>query len=97
MASFVKVLDDAAATSAAQTWDGGPGILAVKATWGGGSVKIQWLGPDANTYIDTPASSTLSADGSIAFNLPPCTYKIVVATATGVHAAVHSYRTVGPL
>jgi hypothetical protein len=54
------------------------------ATWGGGTVKLQQLGPDGSTYLDTGLS--LTANGIDQDILAPGTYKINVATATGVYA-----------
>jgi hypothetical protein len=41
-----------------------PYIWTVNGTFGGTTVKLQYLGPDGSTYIDV-AGATLSANGSV--------------------------------
>lgn len=81
----VELLSNGSATSAGKGWPGGKGCFAVKATFGGGSVALQFLGPDGTTWI-TPASGSLTADGAITFELPPCLIRALVTTATAVYA-----------
>lgn len=82
----VVLLSNASATGSAKQWPGGRGWFAAKATWGGGSVALHFLLPDGTTFA--LACTALSADGGIAFELPPCQIKGVVATATAVYATV---------
>lgn len=79
------LLSNASATSAVFDWPGGRGWFAAKATWGGGSVGLQYMLPDNTTYV--AAHTALTADGGVAFELPPCKVKAVVATATAVYAS----------
>jgi hypothetical protein len=81
----IKMLTNASATSAAMQWPGGRGWFAVKATWGGGSVALHYLLPDGATYV--AAVAALTADGGVAFELPPCLVKAIVATASAVYAS----------
>lgn len=80
----IVYLENAAANNVAKFWPGGKAWLMAKGTWGGGSVKLQVMLPDAATYVDV-ASSTISADGVVALEMPPGTYRLVVATATALY------------
>ena len=80
----LQLLKNASATSAVFQWPGGRGWFSAKATWGGGSVGLQYMLPDNTTYV--AAHTALTADGGVAFELPPCTVKCVVTTATAVYA-----------
>ena len=62
-------------------------LSAISASWGGGSVTVQRLAGDNSTYVNVP-NATLSANGLVAFDAPAGNYQIVVATATGVAAAM---------
>lgn len=79
-----------ATSSATLLWPGGRGSFMAKATWGGGSVKLQTLMPDLATWIDVKNDAgtaiSLSADGMLLFDLPPGQVKAVIATATAVYA-----------
>ena len=80
----------AGAGTAAAQWLGGRGVFYVKATFGGGSVKLQQKTPDG-TFVDVPATvnatvPSLTANGMCAFELPPGELRVAVATATGVYA-----------
>ena len=89
----IQMLSNASATSLAFTWKGGEGTFMAKATWGGGSVKLQVLAPDATTWIDVGTDTSLTADGGGNFALPAgAQIKATVATATAVYASVASLR-----
>jgi hypothetical protein len=79
------------ASSAQFQITGGFYCLDAIATWGGGSVTVQRVGPDGSTLIST--ALTLSANGTIEGYLPPGTYQITVATATAVNASLVSIPT----
>lgn len=93
MANGVKdvylLLSNASATGNAFTVQhGGKYRYTASATWGGGTVKLQILGPDGTTYIDIPSAS-LTANGSLVVELPcGATIKANVATSTAVFASV---------
>jgi len=61
------------------------GVL-VSATWGGGSATLQKLSPDGTTYVT--CLTAFSANGYATVNLPAGTYKLTIATATGVYAEI---------
>lgn len=81
----VTLLTNGSATSAAQNWPGGKGLFSVKATFGGGSVALQYLLPDLVTWA-TPTDGSLTADGGVVFELPPVPIRALVTTATAVYA-----------
>lgn len=83
----VVLLTNAAATSGARQWPGGRGLFMVVATFGGGSVALEYRGPDNTTWLAAPAVS-LTANGGVVFELPPCEVRAVVTTATAVYATV---------
>lgn len=78
------------ATTAAFKLDGGKYAVAAIATFGGGSVKLQRLGPDASTYQSVASASDFTAAGYTALDLPPGQYRFTIATATAVYAEVTS-------
>lgn len=81
------------ATPASFTLRGGNYAVTVTATWGGGSMTLQRLATDGATYVTV--MTAFSADGFATSNLPNGTYRLLIATATGVYADVTS--TVVPL
>ncbi len=73
---------------AAVSWPGGKGYMTGEATWGGGSLKLQFKTLNSTTWIDV-TSVTLSANGGIAFELPAGEIRGVIATSTAVYAYAH--------
>ena len=61
---------------------GGRYAFGASATWGGGSLTLQVQMPDGSTYV--AALPAFTADSVAAVDLPPGTYRLVIATATGV-------------
>jgi hypothetical protein len=84
----ITLLSNGSATSSEKIWPGGVGVFMAHATFGGGSVKLQYKLPDGSTWTDAGADTSLTADGGGVFELPPCNIRAAVATATGVYAAV---------
>jgi len=85
------LLTNVAATGDAVVWPGGRGCFTVySATFGGGTVKLQWSPDDGTTWLDVDKSGdtyvTLTAVGAGNFDLPPCKIRANVATATAVYA-----------
>jgi hypothetical protein len=82
------------ATTAVFALKGGFYVMAAVATFGGGSVELQMLGPDQSTFLTTPAAypvgatMKLSAAGAIQGYLAPGQYKFVVVTASAVYCSV---------
>lgn len=70
---------------------GGQYGVTVKASFGGGSVTLQRLSPDASTYVT--CLSAFTTDGYATANLPTGTYRLLVATATQIYADVVSVIT----
>jgi len=79
---------------------GGGYLVSISATFGGGSVKLQVLGPDGSTYLDIKQPfdnagteqddviSTWSANGAKLMPLGPGQYRLTIATATAVYANI---------
>ena len=85
----VTLLSNASATGSWLQWPGGSGLFSVEATWGGGTVKLQYKAPNG-TAVDAGPYTTLTANGGGIFDLPPGEIRANVATATAVYAsAVH--------
>jgi hypothetical protein len=85
------LLAGASATGAAVDWRGGKGTFSVySATFGGGTVKLQWSPDGGTTWLDVDKSGdtyvTLTAIGAGNFELPECKIRAHVATATAIYA-----------
>jgi hypothetical protein len=66
---------------------GGTYLLSGVATWGGGNIEVQKLGPDGSTLLSLPTPMKLSANGVTApASLPAGQYQLTVTTATAVYA-----------
>jgi hypothetical protein len=76
------------ATPAPFTLRGGNYGVSVSATFGGGSVTLQRLLPDAATYVTV--MTAFAAAGYANANLPSGTYRLLITTATGVIADIVS-------
>ena len=84
------LLSNASATSSPTVWPGGRGVFIVTATFGGGSVTLQYLGPDGTTYVT--GATALTANGLVAFELPAGQIRALVTTATAVYANAEPSR-----
>ena len=82
-----KYFSNISATTSAFSLRGGKYAAEAIATWGGGSAKLQRLGPDGSTYILVSSGTDFTANGYVTANLPAGNYKLAVATATGVYAS----------
>lgn len=77
-----------AATPAPFALRGGKYAVAAIGTWGGGSAKLQTLGPDGSTYLSVSSGTDFSANGYGVVDLPPGMYQLTIATATAVSATI---------
>lgn len=83
---------DVASAENSLLWNGGRAAFMVKATFGGGSVKLQVRMPDGSTYydakqIDNSTAASLTANGHCTVDVPAgSVVKAVATTATGVTA-----------
>lgn len=77
--------NSAAGNSTALEWRGGLMAFYAEATWGGGSVKLQFQSP-LGTWIDFPSGS-LSANGMLILNVPPAQVRAVGATASAIYCS----------
>jgi len=73
------LLNRAAATGAASTWKGGPGVFRVGGTFGGATVTLQFQAPDDSTWVAAGTDTTLTAAGGGVFNLDKCQIRALVA------------------
>lgn len=85
----VKFSNISATTAAFNLTLGGQYSLQVLATFGGGSVKLEYQGPDGSTFAEWDATHTsFTAAGHYETYLPPGVYKFVIATATAVYISL---------
>jgi hypothetical protein len=89
MAVDGKTFSNISANTAAFTLLGGKYAVAAIATFGGGSVKLQALGPDGSTYLSVASGTDFTAAGYGTVDLPPGQYRFTIATATAVYASVY--------
>jgi hypothetical protein len=81
------------ANTAAFQLKGGKYAAAAVATFGGGSVKLQALGPDGSTFLSVSSGTDFAAAGYATVDLPPGQYRFTIATATAVAANVYRIPT----
>ena len=86
-----QTFSNISASTAAFALRGGAYGVTAKATWGGGSVTLQKLSPDATTYVTV--LTAFSADGYASVNLPAGTYRFTIATATAIYLDLTSIVT----
>ena len=80
-------LSNASANSAPFQLNGGLyGITAIAGDWSSGSATLEILAADGSTYVT--AATAFSANGYETAYLPQGTFKIAVASATGVYVTV---------
>lgn len=86
----VTLLENASATGSDFWWAGGRGFFSAVATFGGGSVTLQYLGPDNTTWVAAQqpdaTDAALTAAGGVLFDAPPGRIRAAVVTATAVYA-----------
>lgn len=83
------MLSNASADSDEFIWPGGDGVFDAVATWGGGSVSLEYLGADGTTWVAAGPYTTLTSNGGGVFTLGEGTkIRANVTTATAVYARV---------
>lgn len=92
-ATECKAFANISASTAAFRLKGGKYAAAAIATFGGGSVKLQVLGPDGSTYLSVASGADFSAAGYATVDLPPGQYRFTIAAATAVYAWIASIPT----
>ena len=94
MAQNIVLLDNAAATGPAKTWDGGRGQLKALGSFGGATVTLQILGPDGATWLAVGSDAALTGAGVANFDCPPGQLRAAVSggSPSGLHASVASLR-----
>lgn len=78
----INLLSNGSATGQGQQWIGGRGMFSVAGTFGGATVKLQFLGPDAATWIDAGIETTLTTAGGALFELPQGLIRCAVSGGT---------------
>lgn len=61
-------------------------LVVLAASWGGGNVELQLLGPDASTYVKV--GTQVTANGVQTVDLPAGKYKLVITTTNAVYASL---------
>ena len=79
-------VSNVSATSASFVLRPGHYLVSASASWGGGSCKLQRLGPDQTTYLSVGADFT--ANGTAAIYIPGGQFVFTIATASAVYAEV---------
>lgn len=85
----ITLLENASADSAYFKVGGGRYCFIVSATFGGGSVALEILGPDGSTAIAIPSAS-LTSNTAVVVDLPPGQVRANITTATAVYAQLVS-------
>lgn len=80
------IFSNIAATTASFELKGGRYQFAASATFNGGSVGLQQLGPDGATFLSVVTPITVK--GGQVLDLPPGQYQVVIVTATAVFASI---------
>jgi hypothetical protein len=88
-----KTFSNIAASTAAFLLKGGKYAIAALATFGGGSVKFQGLGPDGATFLSVSSATDFTAAGAATVDIPPRQYRFTILTATAVYASASSIPT----
>jgi hypothetical protein len=86
-----RIFTNIAATPASFTLRGGLYGVTSKGTWGGGSATLQRLAFDGATYVTV--LTAITADGYATVQLPPGTYRVLIATATAVYLDIIAIAT----
>ncbi|MBO9685663.1 MAG: hypothetical protein J7598_03540 [Mitsuaria chitosanitabida] len=80
-----QLLNNESATGKPAQWGGGRGLFIAVASWtGGGTVQLQYMGPDNATWVNVGAA--LGANGMQNFELPPGLLRAAVSIATAAYA-----------
>lgn len=82
----------AAGNSTDLYWQGGKLAFIAEATWGGGSVALQFMSPHGTWIAVT--SGSLTANGLIVLELPPGRLRAVGTTASAIYASAVSVPTI---
>jgi len=91
-----QLITNGSATGDSVWWRGGKGRFSVAGTLtGGGSISLEYLGPDATTWItatdNTSSPITLTAGGGVNFELPAGPIRAAISgTLNGVYATANT-------
>jgi len=90
MTTAITLADNLSASGQWYDWPGGSGVFVARATWGGGTVKLQFSMDGGTTAVDVGTYTTLTANGGGNFTLPACKIRANIATATAVYATAQA-------
>ena len=91
-----QLITNGSATGNPVWWRGGKGRFSVVGPFSGeNSVSLEYLGPDATTWItatdNTPSPITLTASGGVNFELPAGPIRAAISgTLNGVYATANT-------
>jgi hypothetical protein len=88
-------LTTAAAVSNPVQWSGGRGVLYASGTWGSGTLTLTYCETSDGTFVPVASGITLSANGSVAFELPRGYLKATLSGSTGATVAWNAGSRVG--
>lgn len=75
-------VNSAAGTTPWFYWRGGKGLLMATAAWAAGNAQLQIKGPSG---VALNVGAPITADGIVAFELPPGEIRAVITTAGAVY------------
>jgi len=89
LSAHVELLINAAASGPLTFWPGGMGMFSAVGTFSGGTVNLQFQGPDGSTLVTAGGNTTLTAPGAGIFYLPPCQIQATITGGppSGIYAA----------
>lgn len=89
-----KLINNAAVTSQPFTWFGGPGIFRASGTFGGATVKLQYLQDDGVTWSDMGPDTTLVGPGGAGFTYTsqPIRAQVSGGAPSGLYVSVEELR-----
>lgn len=89
--SFTLIANGSSASDQVSfAWPGGPAWFVAHATWGGGSVTLEYEAT-SGTWITVP-SCALTANGIVSTTIPAGNVRVTVATATAAYAYLIANR-----
>lgn len=87
---FVATAFDAGTSDVFKLMGGKYAVVASAASWGGGNLAMQVLGPDGTTYV--ACITAITANGFAVYDLPPGTYRFVLTTTNGASFCINKVR-----
>ena len=88
----LDLITNGSATGPGIVWGGGDGVFSVAGTFSGATVALQYLAPDAVTWVNAGIDTTLTAVGGGVASLPSGKVRAVVTGGppSGIYAKLTS-------